>query len=358
MKILVDARELGPRPTGVGRYLMQLLQRWANAKAGQRIEFVIVAPSVGDAGRALGFRTIETGGASGTMWEQTRFAAVIRRESPDVLFCPAYTAPLWTTAPRVLTIHDISFSVHPEWFAVREGMRRRVLTKASARSAAAVLTVSEFSAAEIESCYGVARSKIHVIRHGVTHLPRRQAVSQEPLVLFVGSVFNRRHVPELMAATAHLRPHIPGVRLAIVGENRTQPHVDLVGEARMLNVSTAVEWMDYAEDTRLAELYARARAFAFVSDYEGFGLTPLEALAAGVPPVVADTAVARETCGDAALYVRPGDVEALASALRALMLDERLRARLLEAAPSVLARYSWDRAASETLAVLEQVGTR
>jgi alpha-1,3-rhamnosyl/mannosyltransferase len=131
-----------------------------------------------------------------------------------------------------------------------------------------------------------------------------------------------------------------------------------MAEADALNIREAVDWIGYADDARLAELYARACVFAFVSDYEGFGLTPLEALAAGVPPVVADTAVAHETCGDAALYVPPGDVEALASALRVLIVDDAVRARLLRAAPSVLARYSWDRAASDTFAVLKQASIR
>jgi glycosyltransferase involved in cell wall biosynthesis len=358
MKVLVDARELGSRPTGVGRYLVQLLQRWATRTPDAGDEFVLAAPAIGEAGRGFGFRMIETGGSSGTAWEQARFPGVIRKESPDVVFCPAYTAPLWTSTPRVVTIHDLSFTAHPEWFTVREGTRRRVLTRASARAAAAVLTVSEFSAAEIESYYGVTRSKIHVIRHGIAHLRRRQGVAPERLVLFAGSVFTRRHVPELLAATARLRSEIPDLRLAVVGENRTQPHVDLMAEADALKIREAVDWIGYADDARLAELYARARAFAFVSDYEGFGLTPLEALAAGVPPIVADTAVAHETCGDAALYVQPGDVEALASALRVLIVDDAVRARLLQAAPSVLARYSWDRAASDTFAVLKQASTR
>jgi glycosyltransferase involved in cell wall biosynthesis len=277
---------------------------------------------------------------------------------PDVVFCPAYTSPLLVAAPIVVTIHDVSFTAHPEWFAVREGMRRRVLTKASARKATAVITVSDFSASEIATHYGVPSSRIHVVRHGIEHLEPVPGVTRERLVLFVGSIFNRRHVPELIAATSRLQAETPDIRLAIVGENRTRPQLDLAAEARRYRVSHTIEREDYAADRTLARLYARARVFVFVSDYEGFGLTPLEAVSAGVPPIVADTAVARETCGEAALYVRPGDVDALARAIRTLMYDEVARARVLKAAPAVLARYSWDRAASETLTILEQAGRR
>jgi glycosyltransferase involved in cell wall biosynthesis len=106
-------------------------------------------------------------------------------------------------------------------------------------------------------------------------------------------------------------------------------------------------------DAALAGLYRRARAFAFLSEYEGFGHPPLEALQSGVPPVLLDTPVAREVCGDAALYVKPGDITGITSALTSLLFDESVRARVLAAAPAVLARYSWTRAADHTLKAIE-----
>jgi glycosyltransferase involved in cell wall biosynthesis len=357
MKVMVDARELAERPTGVGRYLLELLRQWRSRPAGET-EIVLCGPTMSPEARALGFRALETGGSGGTAWEQLRLPAIVRSETPDVLFCPAYTAPFSTLVPIVVTIHDISFTAHPEWFSWREGLRRRTLTKWSARRASSVITVSAFSADEIVAAYGVSRSKVHVIHHGVAHLPTAPAGAREPLVLFAGSIFNRRHVPELMAAVGRLVPEVPGLRLAIAGVNRTQPRQDLSAEAAKLGIAAVVELADYADDRRLALLYSQARAFVFVSDYEGFGLTPLEALAAGVPPIVADTAVTRETCGAAAVYVPPGDVQALASAIRLVLTDEPTRARVLAAAPAVLAQYSWERAARETLQVLEQAVRR
>ncbi len=357
MKVLVDARELGSRPTGVGRYLRELLKRWAARTERASSEFVLVAPALPPDARALGLRAHETGGGGGTLWEQRVLPQIIAAESPDAVFSPAYTTPLFTRARRVVTIHDVSFSAHPEWFSLREGVRRRVLTKFAARQAA-VITDSDFSADEIAALYGVPRAGIHVIRLGVTHVRRAPPVPREPLVLFVGSVFNRRHVPELIAAIRQLRPHVRNLRLAIAGENRTKPYQDLAGEAERLNVRDLVELADYVDDERLAALYARARVLVFVSEYEGFGLTPLEALAAGVAPVVGDTTVAHETCGDAALYVPPGNVDALTAAIRTLLVDDHARTQLLEAAPAVLSRYSWDRAAEETLRVIKGVAGR
>jgi alpha-1,3-rhamnosyl/mannosyltransferase len=104
----------------------------------------------------------------------------------------------------------------------------------------------------------------------------------------------------------------------------------------------------------VAELYKRASVFAFLSEYEGFGLPPLEALASGIPVVLTDTAVAREVFGDAAIYVPNGDVAAAARALTRLLFDSTARANLLAHRPAVLGRYSWPRAARETLAALEE----
>jgi glycosyltransferase involved in cell wall biosynthesis len=171
-------------------------------------------------------------------------------------------------------------------------------------------------------------------------------------VLFVGSIFNRRHVVDLIRAFAPLARAHADASLDIVGDNRSHPREDLRQTITAEGLDGQVRWHQYVTDAELHELYARARAFAFLSEYEGLGLTPLEALAAGVPPVLLDTAVARESCGDAAVYVPLRDVASTTRALESLLFDEAARSRILTAAPAELAKYSWPRAARETLAVL------
>ena len=108
----------------------------------------------------------------------------------------------------------------------------------------------------------------------------------------------------------------------------------------------------YVSDSDLAALYDRASVFAFLSEYEGFGLTPLDALAAGVPIVVLDTEVAREIYGPAAIYVESPQPALVRAALETALFDDGERRRLLEAAPQVLERYSWQESARRTLQVL------
>jgi glycosyltransferase involved in cell wall biosynthesis len=381
MRIGIDARELSGRATGVGRYLGGLLAEWARSshEAG-RHEFVLYAASPLGAeldARRFGTRLIP--GAAGTWWEQVRLPRAVTQDHLDVWFGPAYTAPLALNLPVVLTIHDVSFVAHPEWFRLREGLRRRWLTQQSAQRARAVSTVSAFSKREIVDHLGISAEKIHVIPQGVgaggwglaasrppSASPEPRAptgpltASPKPLapspysVLYVGSVFNRRHVPDLIRAFAPIARAHNNASLDIVGDNRSYPREDLTGTIAQEGLQRQVRCHEYVSDDDLRDLYARARVFAFLSEYEGLGMTPLEALAAGVPPVLLDTEVARESCGDAALYVPANDIRAATGALDALLFNEAVRSRVLAAAPAALSKYSWPRAARDTLTILEK----
>jgi glycosyltransferase involved in cell wall biosynthesis len=112
----------------------------------------------------------------------------------------------------------------------------------------------------------------------------------------------------------------------------------------------------YVSDQDLPPLYADASAFVFLSEYEGFGLTPLEALASGVPVVLLDTPVAREICGDAAAYVPRPDPALVDTALHAVLFDAQQRERILNAAGDIVRRYSWSTFAAQVLDVLIEVG--
>jgi glycosyltransferase involved in cell wall biosynthesis len=451
VRIGVDARELAGRATGVGRYLGEMLACWSRDPAAAAHEITLFTPgplalpagligaggaristhvvgggpvdaTAGAASRAARSRagdlptadsltsapavdssprvTARPAGefpaleraehsrpAAGVLWEQTRLALAVRSRA-DVMFGPGYSVPMLAGMPSVVTLHDVSFCAHPEWFGPREGLRRRLLARAAARRARRVLTMSEFSRDEIVRLLGISAEKIRVIplaaggffdpavaaappspaadagAEASTAPPsgRGQPVAEaarEPMVLYVGSIFNRRHVPTLLRAFAPVGRSVPAARLVIVGDNRTRPREDLDALARDLGIAPQVRITAYVSDEELADLYRRARAFAFLSTYEGFALTPLEALAAGVPSILFDTPVAREVFRDAALFVPPGDELGVTAALRALLDHPPVHAHYLTEGAALLRDYSWSRTASETLAVLlEAAGAR
>jgi len=375
MRIGVDTRELMGRPTGVGRYLAEILGAWADPASGvaAKHEFILYCPAALPApvtARVAALRPTANvvSGGGGTSWEQLRLPAAANRHGLDVFFAPAYTAPIRLACPVALTIHDLSFFAHPEWFRWREGLRRRLVTRLAARRAAVVLTDTEFSRAQIQAHLGLPADRIRVVALGAGRPAcleaaapaspegARQFSRREPVVLHVGSVFNRRRVPDLISAFRLVLASVPDARLDVIGENRTYPRQDLEALCRASGAGDRIRVRSYVPDAELADAFRRASVFAFLSEYEGFGLPPLEALASGIPPVLLDTPVAREVCGPAARYVPTGDVPAIAAALTELLRDPGARAAVLNEAAGVLSRYSWPEAARHTMDALESAG--
>jgi glycosyltransferase involved in cell wall biosynthesis len=355
MRIGIDARELGGQPTGVGRYLAGLLREWSREGNAGGHEFVLYAPeTLAIALDTYRFRTRIIAGQPGTWWEQVRLPPIATRDHLDLFFAPAYTAPLRMRVPTVVTIHDLSYIAHPEWFSMREGARRRLVTRRAAARASAVVTVSAFSRAEILNYLRLPPERVHVIPQGIDPPAISRVDRSEPRILYVGAIFNRRHVPDLIRAFDALVRRHPSAQLDIVGPNRTFPREDIARAIDIAGLGGRAHRHQYLVPDQLSHLYGKARAFAFLSEYEGLGTTPLEALAAGIPSVVLDTPVAHETLGAAALYVPRGDIAATTRALELALFDERTRAAILAQAPAVLARFDWGRAARETLRVLEQ----
>jgi glycosyltransferase involved in cell wall biosynthesis len=345
----------------VGRYLAGLLEAWGDNATAQRHQWTLYAhtrPAAADRRWEATLRVVEGGG--GTSWEQISLPRALSAERPDVLFSPGYTAPLTVAAPIVLTVHDVSFFAHPEWFSFREGTRRRLLTAWSARRARRVITDSEFSKSEIVRHIGIQSAKITAIPLGIDRpaATRRDpgTGSREPMVLYVGSIFERRRVDQLIAAFDIVAGQLPAATLEIVGENRTRrPRLDLEALRSRTAHRDRIHLRSYVDDDALRGLYQRASVLAFLSEYEGFGFAPLEALAAGVAPLVLDTPVARETCAGAARYLPPAATAAhVAQAMTDLLTNAPARRELLQRAEKLLPRYDWDLAAGDTLKILEE----
>lgn len=356
LHIGIDARELAGTPTGVGRYLANVLREWSRERLPHRVTLFFHRDPPAWV-RSLGFACdVVTGPTqgTGTWWEQRRLPGLAARSAIDVLLSPAYTAPLLLRCPSVLIVHDVSYFAQPDGFRWREGFRRRVLTRLAGRRAATVVTLSDFSAEEIHRHLGIPKAGIVLAPPGSpAWRDGLDGPAREPLVLSVGTLFQRRHIPELLEAMTRVRARVPGARLVIVGGNRTHPPFDPVAFAASLGLGDAFTLKPYVSDAELDALYDSARAFAFLSDYEGFAMTPMEAAAHGVPSVLLDTPVAREVYDNAAVRV-PLNVTAIADALTTLLTDAEAHASAVARGRARLGAFTWSRTASVLRETLER----
>jgi len=365
MRIGLDARELQGRATGVGRYLHSLLRAWPTT-AGDRFFVYFNGPAprlevLSQAAiepRPLGARAVR-----GLVFQELRLPPAARVDRLDVFFAPAYACPLALSVPKVTTVHDLSFFAIPHDFTPLDAWRRRVLARASLRASRRVLTVSDFTRREIATFLPETEGRVHVVPHGAHQgecdpaaraAARRQLDVRGPMLLSVGSVLNRRRLPELLRATARLARRHPRLLLDVVGENRTHPTLDLARLAERAGVSRRVRLSGFLNDDVLAQRYAAADVAVYLSEYEGFGLPVLEAMALGLPVVTSDRPATSEIFAEAARLVDPCDVPGIADALDELLADPGRRAECVARGRALVARHSWPEAAARTRAVLAE----
>jgi len=375
LTVAVDVHSLYETPTGVGWYLVRLLEGLAER---DDLRLRLYAHGLVDAPeaprpavpipRGPAIERVAYRAPDGLVVPPWRAHQILRRLAPllaaadgnRVLFAPNYLAPrLFRLArgARVATVHDLAirqvpWAVRPDsGAALVRGLARTLL------EADLILTPSEAVRAEL-AAERVDPRRVRAIHHGPGHRPARLAGPAAPppagmperFVLHVGTLEPRKNVPLLLAAWRRL--HESGAVSAGV------PPLVLAGGfgwraddlRRQVARAAAQGWLvhlGYVSEEELAALYGRAAAAVLPSFYEGFGLPLLEALAAGLPVVASDIPVHREVAGEAALYAPPDRPDLFAARLGEVLEDPDLRARLAAAARARSALFTWERAAEE-----------
>jgi len=217
-----------------------------------------------------------------------------------------------------------------------------------ARQAAAhsdlIITVSEFTASQVEELLKVERPRIRVIPHGVRVPPRSNEISREQMILFVGAIQKRKNVRRLVEAFERTPRDWKLVLAGSLGYG-SEEELQAVEQSRRRADITVTGYIA-ADDLEL--LYARASILAFPSLDEGFGLPVLEAMARGLPVVTSNRSALPEVAGDAALLADPLDTESISMSLNRLIDDEELRRDLSRRGLQRSKNYTWERAAKET----------
>jgi glycosyltransferase involved in cell wall biosynthesis len=333
---LIDARAAArPELGGVERWARELARRLPALRPGA---YAVVAPRPRLVHRA------------GHAWEQ--LVLPLRARHAPALLCPANLAPA-ASRNAVLVLHDAAPLRHPGWYAPAYVAWQRALLPVLARRAARVITVSEFSRAELEELLGLVPGRVAVVPGGVDErfapgadAPAARAALRldRPYVLCVASHTARKNLSALVPAADALAG--PGIDLVVAGGHRPQ----FAAEAGLHRLRL----LGHVDDALLPGLYAGAEAFVLPSAYEGFGLTMLEAMASGIPVVASGAGALPETAGGAARLTSTGPA-AIAGALTALLADPAERARLRAAGLARARAFTWERTARGVDAVVAEV---
>ncbi len=372
----IDAsRSLRARRTGTERYSLEIIQHLLALPQAAQHRWQLYTDSPPPSGL---FPTRTPGAAEENvachvlhaprLWTHTALRRQLLTQPPDVVFVPAHVLPwpTWGLPPSVVTIHDLGYRHFPESHGA---IQRRYLawgTRWSARSAARVIAISQATAQDLAHFDAIDPAKMRVIYEAATpsqpsDRPLLADVAKLPAyALFVSTIQPRKNVARLIQAFAFLVKNKSISWDLVLGGGKGWLSDSLFSLAGELGVADRVHFLGYVADADLPGLYTHARLFCYPSLFEGFGLPILEAQSYGVPVMTSNNSALPEVAGDAAILVDPNDINAIADAMLRLSQDEELRQRLIAAGYENVKRFSWDKAARETLAVLEDaaVGSR
>jgi glycosyltransferase involved in cell wall biosynthesis len=365
MRFSVDAHAIGCHLTGNEVYIRNLLREFARLDEGNELIAYISKAGV----RADLPDRIQTRRVSMNPYKRlgVDLPQHLRRDRPDVLHVQ-YTGPVFSAAPLVVSVHDVSYLEYPQYFTRFRSLQLRLTVKRTLKRAARVLTPSEFSRRAILRHYGLDEDKVVVVPNAVAGQFRpieretaRAAIQRKfgisrPFVLTVGDLQPRKNHLGLLQAFEDVLQAEPQLQhdLVFVGKE-TWYSRELHRAVGRSALRDRVHFTGFVEDSDLLQFYGACELFVFPSFYEGFGLPILEAMACGRAVACSRMTAMPEVANAAGILFDPGSREEIARAMLDILLDPELRARLERLGVQRAAAFSWEKSAARTLQVYYEV---
>jgi glycosyltransferase involved in cell wall biosynthesis len=366
MRIAVDAHAIGRHLTGNEVYVRSLL----NAFAAKDHDCEFVAYVSSEEANAFIPPAIRRRRIAGNPFIRLGFdlAMKVRQDRPDLLHVQ-YTAPVGCRTPVVVSVHDVSFLEHPEYFTRDRAWQLQWTVRRTVSRAAKILTGTEFSRRSILKVYGdLEEEKVVVVPNAAASefrpIAREAAMATvserfaigSPFILAVGDLQPRKNHIGLIRAFSRLAGAYPQLKHNLVLAGKPTWFADRVREAaRESGVSDRIQFFGFVSDDDLLQLYNACDLMVFPSFYEGFGLPALEAMACGRSVVCSNTTALPEVVDSAAILFDPYRVDEIARAIADLLLDAELRARMERLGLQRAAHFSWQKTAEKTLEVFREV---
>jgi len=367
MNIAIDARSLEGAKTGVGRYLSNLLRYWKNNDGYKFTLYFKDNLPADDLLKSDNFNLKllknPLGFSSNFFFQHFLLPYYLKKDNTDFFFSPFYLKPLYCPVRSSVVLHDISYEAHPKWFDRKNRFILKTLSKFSAKNADTIFTVSNYSKSEIIKYYKLNPNKITVTHLApdegfikIEDLEKLEAVRKKcniknKFILCVGSIFNRRHIPEIIEAFKKIAGERNDYQLLIIGRNHTHPFIDINNKIKTVNEDLGREgivYFDFVSEDELLTLYSSCEINIYLSDYEGFGLPIIEAQFFGKPVITSYNSSLIEVGGDSVKFVKNNNVEEIYRSLEKVIFDENYRNKLIKLGEENIKRFSWEKCARET----------
>jgi glycosyltransferase involved in cell wall biosynthesis len=367
MRIAIDARALAGGTPGDQTYWRNLIPAMAQLATGDTFTLYHREPSTPAealAAACTNVHSVTLPFRIGGLWSSLALPPRLRRDRMNLLHAN-YMLPPLAPCPTVVTIHDITFRLFPQWFSPRARRVMNGLIGLSARTATRIIVGSECSKRDIVRCFKVPPDKVIVTPYAAS--PHLRAIPQDEAQTYVAARYKnltanyilgvgvrgaRKNIGVVLRAILRLQKGgswPPDTCLALAGDESQFP------DPEVQQLRDHIIFLGYVPDDDLPALYSAARACVYPSLYEGFGLPPLEAMACGCPVLTSNTSSLPEVVGDAGWLLPSNDEGTWVAALGSVLNDSGLRDKLREKGLQRAALFSWERTARQTLAMYGEV---
>ncbi|MGI8420340.1 MAG: glycosyltransferase family 4 protein [Candidatus Levyibacteriota bacterium] len=377
MIIGIDGNEANVRKrVGISEYAYQLLVQFVSEKYRDRgLKFVVYLKDepldhMPKTSKNFAYRIVKPG----KLWTQWRLPLDLyfHRPRPDIFFSMTHYAPRFSPVPTVVSIMDVAYEHFPELFNQADLYQLKNWTKYSVHNAKRVLTISDSSRDDIIKIYGSSPEKVKTIYPGIKEIaslePHVFGMNQlqakydisDNYVLFVGTLQPRKNIARLIEAFAKVsqeKLQDKPLDLVIIGR-KGWLYEEILAAPEKFGISDRVKFLEGIQDDELNIFYKHALCYVLPSLYEGFGLPVIEAMQRGCPVITSNVSSMPEAGGDAALYVDPKNVDDIVEKITLLVTDKKMREDLIEKGKKQVKKFSWKKAAKETLEVLQEVGAK
>ncbi len=296
-------------------------------------------------------------------WTLFRLSLEMLMKPPSVLFIPAHILPLIPPKRSAVMIHDLGFDHFPELYKWTDKVYHRYAIRFAKLFATHILTPCEFTRLDLHQKYGIPLKKMTTVYHGFDPEayrptePGEKSPIDKPYFFFIGRLEHKKNIVRMLQAFGEFKQRT-GLPHKFLLAGKPAYGYDLIEQAyeALGEYKKDVQLLGYTSQDDATNYLRHAEALVFTTLFEGFGLPALEGFASGTPVITSNTTSMPEVAGDAALLVDPTNVSAIADAMAKIATDKKLRHELIQKGIDQYKKFSWDKAARETLAVLEKAG--